>query len=72
MDFEADPTIVVPDGCPYSYSAALTRYVFMHTVTLLISMALALVLIYLPVEKPALDARKAYSRAKKLEDDEYV
>jgi hypothetical protein len=65
MDFEADPTMEVPAGCPYSYAQALKRYVFMHSVLVLLAMFFALILIYLPVEKPALDARKAYSRAQK-------
>ena len=64
MDFEANPDMVVPVGCPYSFMDALTRYVFMHSVTLLISLLFALVLIYLPVEKPAIDARRAFSRVK--------
>ena len=44
----------------------------MHVVTFLLAMIFALVFVYLPVEKPAMDARKAYSRSQKLEDDEFV
>jgi hypothetical protein len=55
----------VPEGCPYSFSEALTRYLFMHVVGYLVSMVVSLTLIYLPVEKPALDARRAFSRVKK-------
>ena len=62
MDLEANPDLKVPDGCPYSFQEAATRYAFMHVAALLISMLLSAVFIYLPVEKPALDARKAFSR----------
>lgn len=36
----------------------------MHLFNLIVSMVVALIIIYLPVEKPGLDARKAYSRVK--------
>ena len=72
MDFEADPTLVFPAGCPYSHAQALKRYVFMHSILFIISMFFALVLIYLPVEKPALDARKAYSRTQNEAYSEFV
>jgi hypothetical protein len=38
------------------------RYVFMNVVVFILSMVVSMLMVYLPVEKPALEARKAYSR----------
>ena len=61
-DWELNPEGKFPDACPVSHLDALLRFFFVLIVSFLANMVLSLLVVYLPFEKPALDARRAFKR----------